>query len=322
MSHQERFHRAAVEQGIPEDEITTFAGFLRFAIGTSSRYDGVPVGQMGGLPRLPAGMPWPACGSMPLPFIASFDCAALPRVDDLPLPADGSLLFFLHHDRAYDEREEFDKDDEMEYARVVYVPAGTPMVTAQEPDHPEEVFYNTTLPFIGDEYRLAAAVKAELPSWLGDDDMRTPSTSRSDDDHLGLRLPHKAQLRDLAGKLWPENPHPSTRRGTPSPGGAYFQLGGYTRGIGALATDHMYHTPEVEMAERNLDARKQAGELVIGRGERDGHLERETLRVMREWVTLAQFTPEDVYRARFLIRRDDLAAGRLDQAVSLTAFTE
>jgi hypothetical protein len=31
---------------------------------------------------------------MPLPFIASFDCAALPRVEDLPLPADGSLLFF------------------------------------------------------------------------------------------------------------------------------------------------------------------------------------------------------------------------------------
>ena len=310
MNHRERFHRAAVEQGIPEDEVTTFAGFLRFAIWTNSRYDGVPVGQMGGLPRLPAGMPWPACGSMPLPFIASFDCAALPRVDDLPLPADGSLLFFLHHDRAYDEREEFEKDDEMEYARVVYVPAGTPMVTAQEPDHPEEVFYNTTLSFIGDEYQLAAAVKAELPSWLADDDMGTPSASMSDDDHLGLRLPHKAQLRDLAEKLWPENR------------GGSFQLGGYTRGIGALATDHMYHTPEVEMAERNLDARRQAGELVIGRGERDGHLERETLRVMREWATLAQFMPEDVYRARFLIRRDDLAAGRFDQAQSLTAFTE
>jgi hypothetical protein len=309
MSHRERFHSAAVEQGIPEDEITTFAGFLRFAIWTSPGYDGVPVGQMGGLPRLPEGMPWPASDSMPLPFIASFDCAALPRVDDLPLPADGSLLFFLHHDRAYDEREEFEKDDEMEYARVVYVPAGTPMVTARKPDHPEEVFYNTTLPFIGEEHQLTAAVKAELPSWLEDDEMGTPSASMSDDDHLGVRLPHKAQLRDLVGKLWPENR-------------ASFRLGGYTGGIGALATDHLWHTPEVEMAERNLDARRQAGELVIGRGERDGYLERETLRVMREWVTLAQFVPEDVYRARFLIRRDDLAAGRFDQALSLTAFTE
>ena len=87
----------------------------------SPGHDGVPVGQMGGLHRLPEGMPWPARGSMPLPFIASFDCAARPRVDDLPLPADGSLLFFLHHDRAYDEREEFEKDDEMAYARVLYV---------------------------------------------------------------------------------------------------------------------------------------------------------------------------------------------------------
>jgi hypothetical protein len=44
--------------------------------------------------------------------------------------------------------------------------------------------------------------------------------------------------------------------------------------------------------------------------------------VMREWVTLAQFAPEDVYRARFLIRRDDLTAWRFDKALSLTAFTE
>ncbi|WP_203614088.1 hypothetical protein [Streptomyces sp. SID13726] len=189
------------------------------------------------------------------------------------------------------------------------MPAGSPMVTAPKPVHPDEVFYNTTLPFIGEEHQLAAAVMAELPSWLEDDEMGTPSTPISDDDHLGLRLPHKAQLRDLARKLWPQN--------WPS-----FQLGGYTRGIGALATDHMWHTPEVEMAERNLDARRQAGEPVIGRGEKDGHLERETLRVMREWVTLAQFVPEEVYRARFLIRRDDLAAGRFDQALSLTAFTE
>ena len=290
--------------------MTTFAGFLRFAIVASPGYDGVPVGQMGGLPRLPEGMPWPTGdGWMPLPFIASFDCAALPRVDDLPLPADGTLLFFLHHDRAHDEREEFDKDTEMEYARVVYVPAGTPMVTARKPDLPDEVFYNTTLPFIGDENQLGVAVKAELPSWLEDDDRATPSASPSDDDHLGLRLPHKAQLRDLAAKLWPENR-------------AYFHLGGYTGGIGALATEHMYHTPEVEMAERNLDARKQAGEPGIGRGEWGGQLERETLRVLREWVTLAQFTPEDVYRARFLIRRDDLAAGRFDRALSHTAFTE
>ncbi|WP_430785417.1 DUF1963 domain-containing protein [Actinoplanes sp. G11-F43] len=295
MDHRERFHRAAVERGIPEEEIAAFAGFLRFAIGTGPGYDGVIVGQMGGLPRLPVGMSWPVGdGTMPLPFIASLDCAALPRVDDVPLPADGTLLFFLHHDRAFDEREEWDKDDEREYARVVYVPAGTPMVSAEKPDHPEEVFYNTRLSFVGAEQRLAAAVHAELPRWFEDDE---PAAPAGDDDHLGLRLPHLAQLCDLARKLWPENR-------------ASLQLGGYTWGTGALATRHMSHTPEVEMAERNL-----------GPGRRGAELERETLRIMREWVTLAQFVPEDVYRARFLIRRDDLAAGRFDRALSLTAFT-
>ncbi|BEL06711.1 hypothetical protein Q0Z83_049020 [Actinoplanes sichuanensis] len=43
---------------------------------------------------------------------------------------------------------------------------------------------------------------------------------------MGLRLPHKAQLRELAGKLWPENQ-------------GFFPFGGYTRGIGARATDHL-----------------------------------------------------------------------------------
>ncbi|UQU64736.1 DUF1963 domain-containing protein [Couchioplanes caeruleus] len=309
MNHRERFLRAAAELGVPADEATAFAGFLRFAIWTSPHYTGPVVGQRGGLPRLPADMPWPSSGSLPLPFIASFDCAALPRVDDLPLPADGSLLLFLDHDMALEEREENDNDSEMEYARVVYVPVGTPTVTAPEPDHSGQPFYNTTLSFIGDERPLIAEVNAELPSWLRRADMATP-TAPGSDDHLGLRLPHREELRVLAGKLWPES------------NGASVRLGGYTGGIGALATDHMYATPETEMAEKNLEARKRAGELVIRPGERDAYLERETLRVMREWLPLAQFVPDEVHRGRFLIRRDHLAAGRFDEALSFTAFTE
>ncbi|HUQ55244.1 DUF1963 domain-containing protein [Lentzea sp.] len=53
------------------------------------------MGQGGGLPRLPVGVGWPGTS---LPFIASVDCAALPRAEGLPLPEDGSLLFFLHHE--------------------------------------------------------------------------------------------------------------------------------------------------------------------------------------------------------------------------------
>jgi len=50
----------------------------------------------------------------------------------------------------------------------------------------------------------------------------------------------------------------------------------------------------------------------------------EVHRVMREWVPLAQFgLPEDEYvNGRFLIRHEDLAAHRVDQALSFSEFLE
>jgi hypothetical protein len=101
MHLRQRFRRAALERGLPDDEVRAFAGFLRFGISAGRVDEGAPAGQRGGLPRLPVDMPWPASPSGPLPFVASLDCAAVPRVDDLALPADGSLLFFLHHDLAH-----------------------------------------------------------------------------------------------------------------------------------------------------------------------------------------------------------------------------
>ncbi len=114
----------------------------------------------------------------------------------------------------------------------------------------------------------------------------------------------------LVGELWPEG------------NGTDLTLGGYTSGIGALRTDFLYETPESRMAEDALEARQKTGDLVIPRDEFHVRLERETLRVMREWLPLAQFVPDDVYIGRILIRRDDLAAARFDKALSFTAFTE
>ena len=184
MDYHQQFHRAAIERGIPEDEVSKFAEFLRFAVWTSERPNGVPVGRSGGLPRLPVGMEWPSSEHGPLPFVASFDCAALPGVVGLALPSDGSLLLFLHHEWAHDA---YSVAHEQRFARVVYVPAGNDTATA---------------------------------------------------------------------------------------------------------------------------------------GKRNLRLEEEALRVMREWVPLAQFVPDEVYQARFLIRHDDVAAGRFDKALSFTAFTE
>jgi hypothetical protein len=92
--------------------------------------------------------------------------------------------------------------------------------------------------------------------------------------------------------------------------------------IGGLRTDHMFETPETDMADVVLKARRQAGEPPVPPEEREARLEKEALRVMREWVPLAQFVPDDVYRGRFLIRHEDLAARRFDRARSFTAFTE
>ncbi|KUL27056.1 YwqG family protein [Actinoplanes awajinensis] len=277
MDHQRRFHQAAIERGIPETAIGAFAEFLRFGIWTSARPGGVPVGRSGGLPRLPAGTAWPSSEFGPLPFIVAIDCAALPRVDGLALPVQGSLLFFLHHEHAY---EACSTTEEQEHARVIYVPAGVHTEVAVEPDHDDEMFCDPELAFVRPEHELFATVVAELPGRLE-----------------GLRpdLRQVTELRALAEELWPKL------------NSADVYLGGYTADIGALATDHLYDTPETRMAEKTRQGRS---------------LEEETLRVMREWVPLAQFDPDDVHIGRFLIRHEDLAASRFDKALSFTAFTE
>jgi Domain of unknown function (DUF1963) len=304
MDYHRQFRHVAIERGIPEGELSRFVEFLRFAIWTGRRPNGVPVGRSGGLPRLPVGMSWPTSVYGPLPFIASFDCAALPTVDGLALPADGSLLFFLHHENAYDTCSVV---EEQRFARVVYVPAGTETAAAEEPDHAEQVFCDPKLAFVGPEYDLFATVNAELPDWLTDDDEGQRS---GDQEHLGRDLPHRRELCALVGELWPAS-H-----------GADVYLGGYSMGIGELSTDYMYTTPETRMADDDLEARQKAGELVIPPDEWELYLEKAALRVMREWVPLVQFVPDEVYRGRFLIRHDDLAAKRFDKALSFTAFTE
>jgi uncharacterized protein DUF1963 len=279
MNFPEQFRRAAIELGIPEDEVGKFARFLRFAIWTGSDPHGAPVGRRGGLPRLPEDV-----DSVALPFVASFDCAALPRIDDLALPTDGSLFFFLDHEEAIEADSE---EDAQRCARVVHVPADSGAGVDPGEDR---------------GYELFAAVQPELPDWLEMDELEL-----SDYQLDQVReLPHRKELLALVGDLWPK-----TRR-------AEIRIGGYSGHIGGYLGKNVYATPETEMAWKNIEARK----VGMTPDEAMYLLEEELHRVMREWVPIAQFRADEVHIGRFLIRHDDLAARRLDKALSFTEFLE
>ncbi|WP_433131037.1 DUF1963 domain-containing protein [Micromonospora sp. CA-240977] len=294
MDHEGQLRRAALALGIPDDEVSRFSQHLRLSIRLSGGPSGVPVGQFGGLPRLPVGMDWPSDGVDPLPFIFSVDCAALPRVDGFGLPADGSLLFFLNQEQAA-------ATGERRYGRVVYVPAGTDTeVAAASADHA----------VVDEQYDVSATLRAEFPEWfgVGEDDEDEDEDEDEDDlspfqqqvaRDLERDLPHLDELCALANGLWP-----------PDDGYTSAYLGGYA-------------DPEVikGFAEQTLAWREKTGEIVIPVAKWYSRVEEETHRLTTEWVSLARFPVDNelYYRSdgRFVIRHDDLAAGRLDEALSM-----
>lgn len=301
MDRYERFRRAAVDRGIPDDEVDEFAGQLRFAIRLSAcGADEEAAGQDGGLPRLPVGVGWPGGEiGFPLPFIASVDCAALPRAEGLPLPADGSLLFFLHHE---EDHEGGSHTGQSGFAQALYVPAGAETVVASPPPgHDSTRFFHEDIPFLLPERRLTAWVEAELPEWIEERDVEFESdvVKRLFDD-----LEHIDELCELVDDLWP------SRRG------ATFRMGGYCVEIGGQ------DPPWTRMAHANLKKRFEA-HPDLPRSERSRLRREEECRLVREWVPLAQFlTESDFYHGCFLIGCDDLAAKRFDRMRSFTMFTE
>ncbi|MFI1286791.1 YwqG family protein [Streptomyces sp. NPDC020858] len=151
-------------QHLPSDVAERWVGLLRPAVRleTAAASD-IAVGQIGGLPRLPADVEWPSWeGHGPLSFIASVDCAMLPAgAVDITIPAEGTLSFF-YFDGQLDDGEALVLAEDRESwagARVLYTtadetcgerdaPAGlTPYprvplaahtsMTAAEPWHPQ-----------------------------------------------------------------------------------------------------------------------------------------------------------------------------------------
>lgn len=285
MDHQGKFRRAALESGIPDDEINRFSRYLRLAIGLSGRGDGPPVGHIGGLPRLPVGMKWPSVGDIALPLLLSVNCGALPRVDGFDLPADGTLLFFVHKERDFDE---FRAAPE-QYARVVYVSDGTETAIAEPPD-PGCVTRRI------DAY---ADLRADLPLWLdeGDEDWHEFWEDLEWDDMSSFQqqlaryrereLPHLDELRSLAYDLWSS--------------GAHLVIGGYA---------------DDEVTMDGVTAKSLGGG-----GWFSSLPEEDALRSACDWIPLVN--EGRVYAehyTKFMIRHDDLAAARWDKALSVTGF--
>ncbi|MFD6680074.1 DUF1963 domain-containing protein [Micromonospora parva] len=295
MDHEGQFRHAALAIGLPDDEVGRFVQHLRLSIRLSGGSGGVPVGRFGGLPRLPVGMDWPSDGVSPLPFVFSVDCAALPRVDGFGLPADGSMLFFLNHEQAA-------ATGERRYGRVVYVPAGTDTEAATG---------SIDDAFVGEQYDVSATLRAEFPGWFGvdededgdeDEDDLSPVRQQVTRD-LERDLPHLDELCALANDLWPSDN-----------GYASACIGGYADG-------------EVikSFAEQTLAWREKTGEIVIPVAKWYSHVELETHRLTSEWVSLARFPVDNerYYRSDggFVIRHDDLAAARLDEALPVAELT-
>ena len=162
MAYHDQFRRAATELGLPEDESARFADLIRFRIRAGDQTDGVRAGRFGGMPHLPAGTPWPSIWpGAPLAFMASLDCAALPRLAGFALPEAGSLLFFLASAEAV---ESCSIADEQKFARVVHVPAGVETVAAEPPFDEFGEFRDE--PLFGPENALFAKVEVDLADWL------------------------------------------------------------------------------------------------------------------------------------------------------------
>ncbi|MFI6234935.1 DUF1963 domain-containing protein [Micromonospora sp. NPDC050784] len=118
---------------------------------------------------------------------------------------------------------------------------------------------------------------------------------------LEVDLPHLDELRAVADDLWP-----------PDEGLASADIGGY-------ADDEVIGS----IAEQTLAGREQAGEIAVPLAQWYSHMEREKHRLTSEWVSIARFPlTDEFYYGSFVIRHDDVAAGRLDEALSVTEFSE
>ncbi|WP_422772581.1 DUF1963 domain-containing protein [Plantactinospora sp. WMMC1484] len=315
MIKRETLRRRAAEAGIPTEQTEAFLDLARTALCLTPKHVGPLVGRYGGVPPLPPGVAWPVqhteyAEGIPLRFLAEIECAKLPRPADLDvtLPATGSLLFFSNLD-VYTLYEEPEKD----LTAVMHVEtdpaAEPPAVPVIEPD---EGYEGAQGMVVIEPTPLYAAVFLDLPNWeafsyryrdLEGDALLAEAHEDYDlQRDFVLRVPRYAELIDISDDLWDS---PPDRYNGEMPSALY--IGGYS-------------TREQDPTE--YDVSHEAG-LDPGNTMSEAELLRT---VRRDFALLAEFSlpgpNSDFVKARYHIRRADLAAGRFDRVVPVSIFTE
>jgi hypothetical protein len=295
------------------DDARTWEGLLRPAFHLRALADGrrePVVAYLGGLPLLPEDVEWPEWKDHgPLYFVGALDCSQLPTADlDLPLPASGQLLFFYFDGLGEGSVVYSDADSVVNGTRVLYVPEDAEIA---ERAAPEEM---TPFPRL----LLTGELIATAP------DNENPALIAAYGDPSAAATYCAYPTVDPEGTGFWEALDAIRREHRPQ-----HQVGGYAMPVqGAVEPEGatvLYQTSLDQAApEQNVIAPGAVGEDgAAADGDAADEPDPAAIRELAaELVLLAQVDSDsrsgmswaDTGRLYWLIRRDDLAAGRFDKA--------
>lgn len=281
----------AGRQYFSETDADTWIGLLRPAFHLRALDDGEQrTGYLGGDPELPADVVWPTWeGHGPLCFVAAVDCALIPTQDlDIPLPDSGTLLFFYFDGLGDSSVAYNDPDSVINGTRVIYVLADAETTVRPAPEGVD--------PF--PRLDLGGELIATIP----------------DNENAAL----------IAAYGDPDDPVAYCEYPTTDPAGT-----GFWEALTAFRRDHSPHHRIGGYALPIQGQVEPEGARVFHPaggeqdGAHDGELDEKALKeTVAQLVLLAQIDSDarsgmgwgDSGRLYWLIRRDDLAAGRFEKA--------
>lgn len=290
----------------------TWAGLLRpgfhlRALAEDAETQEPVVAYLGGLPLLPEDVDWPEWKDHgPLNFVGAVDCSELPTADlDIPLPTSGQLLFFYFDGLGGSSVVYTDVDSVVNGTRVLYIPADADIAERPAPD---EMTPFPRLLLTGD--LIATVPDNENPALIaafGD-----PNDPGHYCDYPTIDPDGTEFWEALAAFRRDHQP--------------YHQIGGYAMPVESAvepeAAQVLYEEPEPGPEPGPSPELESASTSDAAAEETQEPDEAAIRELASQLVLLAQIDSDsrsgmawgDTGRLYWLIRRDDLAAGRFDKA--------